>query len=816
MSRYLDGDLLFAMRALRKQPLVSCAAILTLSIGIAAPTVAFSLANGFISRTPANRDPGAFFSVARSDATGGVTLPQYLALRSELTSSRELVAWSHEALMAPLGTEDPARVPGLLVSCNFFRLFGTGTPITGRLLDAGDCASASPVAVLSEGTWRNRLGSNPAVVGTVVQYGGVPVTIVGVASIPSFQLQTDNPDFVAGLWMPYSSQASFKELFDLFQGRNMVGANNRVRWLELAGFLKPGVSRQAATTEFRLLEARDVPPGQRRTVFTLTDGSRWSARRGDSLGFFALALAFPILVLVAACVSVAALLLSRAVGRQREMAVRLALGASRAALVRMLLIEGLLLSAAAAFGAFLLVSSLAPLLVRYLHAELWFGAPESLAPDWPVFVCLGAFGIVAALLSTLAPAAESVNTRLTASLQGAWSGMSKPKPSRAHRVFVGIQVAACTVPLVVAVTIARTTTRITEPGFGSERLLVAEIRDTQGPGTSLSSIADRVTLSAGVESVAYAGTLPLVSEPVMPLPIRIHGQSGEGQAFSVAATVSPAYFHVFDIPILAGRSFERDDHAQGGLTPVVVSRQFARRFFGKDDVIGEVIETVDRSRAVGERMTIIGIAADRTTGLAHVREALTDGSMIYQLLDASASSGFLVVKTKGSAGAMADSLRALLHDVTGSQQSVQTFDSRLTSKVAGLLQIATLLVGLGSVCLLLAIVGVIGAVSSDANHKRKEFAIRVALGSGPWAVRQRIVESGLPPIGTGILAGLLVAWAALRVAESQRMLPLASVAMDPRPYVAVSALLLAAALTTLLAVAYPLGRRDPVAALREQ
>jgi hypothetical protein len=274
------------------------------------------------------------------------------------------------------------------------------------------------------------------------------------------------------------------------------------------------------------------------------------------------------------------------------------------------------------------------------------------------------------------------------------------------------------------------------------------------------------------------------------------------------------YFKVFGLPILAGRSFERRDAGPSvAPKPIVVSRQFALRFFGNANVLGEIVESGDASP---ERMTIIGICGDRVTGLAGHSSALYDGSMIYELADPSARSGFLLVKAKGHAAAMADPLRAVLRNLTGSAASVQTFESSLADKVAGVRRVETLLFVLGIGSLLLAVIGVVGIVSADASQRRKELAIRLALGAGPWDVRRRVVLWGFPPVPVGVLFGLLAAWGLLRFGESARILPLGSWAGDPSAYVAISLLLLATAVGTLFAVAYPAGRQNPIAMLREE
>jgi len=828
--RWLDTialDFRYAARMLRKQPLLTSAVVLTLSIGIAAPTSIFSLLNGFVFRTPISADPEAFFRVARADrSSGGIATPAlYDALREESRSAREIAAWSTLGMSAPLGREDPARVPGLLVSCNFFRVFGVGAPLTGRLLQPEDCAAALPVAVMSETLWRNRFAADPGIVGISLVYASVPVTIVGVAAMAPIQREAHDPDedYVADLWFPYTAHSQLMETSELGP---FVWRDDR-SWMELAGLLEPGTLRRTAEVELRLIEVRRLDTSSTPddelieryrerdptsvSALILTDGSRWGGMQGDDAFLvFGMGLTMPALVLLTACVNVAALLLSRAVGRQREMAVRLALGTSRASLLRLLLVESLLISGLASLLSLLLVYQLPPVLVRFFEAELAFGAADSLAPDARVFAFLIASGVVAAVLSGLSPALESLNPRLAEALQGRRGYVARRGPSRARRLFVGIQVAACVILLVIAITFARTAARFTDPGFATEGLLVADIREAQNPDTPLASIAADVGRVSGVASVAYAQLLPLVDERSMR--IRIPGRAGE--THPMVAAVSRDYFEVFGIPILAGRSFDRTDEVQGGPEPIVVSRRFAERFFATDGVLGEVVETGGRNG--GDPMVVVGIAGDRIVGRSQIYPALSDGSMIYRLMEPASVAGFLIVRTEGDAAGMIAGLEAMLRELTGSPTVIETFASRLAGEVVAIRRVQTLLLVMGGVALLLASVGVVATVSADANQRRREFAIRLALGAAPAAVQRRVVATGLRPVHAGVFFGLLLSWGAMRVVESLHVLPLASVAAEPRPYVVVTGLLLMTALATLLAVAYPISRRDPLTSLREE
>jgi predicted permease len=808
-------DVRHAARVLRREPLGTAAVVLTLSIGIGAVATAFTLLNGFVFRTPVSRDPGAYVRVVRQTGGGHGTasVPEYLAWRERARSVRELAAWSTLQLRAPLGTTDPADVPGLLVTCNFFAVLGVDAPSAGRLLDEQDCRSAAPVAVLSEGLWRRRLGSDPAIVGSVFRYGPVAITVVGVAATPGIQREAHDPDpdFAAGIWFPYTAQPALSNTLTLFQGRDFWSAQHAdKRWLEVAGLLLAGASRESATAEFRALDARSSHTPADPDAVVLTDGSRWASTPDKMLAAMAMALALPVLVMVVACLNAAALLLSRTVARHKEMAIRLALGTNHGRLVRMLIVESLLLSVLAVIGSLFFAYTLPPMIVSFLEAELVFGAPESVVPDWRVLVCLGATGALAGLLAGLTPALESRNPRLMESLQRNQAYGTSGGVSRRRRVFVAIQITASTVVLVTAVTFARTASRMTHPGFNTEGLLIAEIRDQRDSDVSLETLAAGVGGTSGVESVAYAETLPLLFEGA----IRVRVPHESTIAAPVAASVSPGYLELFGIRVLTGRGLVPADATPGaGPTPVVISRRLAERFFASENAVGEYIETTE---SPSRRLVVVGVVANRPTGRAMTSAALNDGSVIYEPKSATASSGFLILKTRASGSAAPDAIRRRLSDFTGSPTPVRTFESILAEQLMPVRRLQTLLAAMGIISLILAVIGVAGAMTSDARYRQKEFAIRLALGATPSAVRWHVVGSGLHVVPAGVMLGVIASWAVLKIAESERILPLGSIANDAGPYLTVAFGLIMVALTTLLLLASRAGRRDLLAVLRAE
>jgi putative ABC transport system permease protein len=798
-------DVGYALRVLRRQPWLTAAVVLILAVGIAVPATALSLLGGFLFREPVSRDPAAFARVIRPGrtASSAVSAAEYEAFRSQSVSFRELAAWSSRPLTAPLGANDPSLVDGQLVSCNFLRLLGVDVPVAGRLLADEDCRAGVPSAVISEKIWRLGFGGDPSVVGRTIRYGRAAIVVVGVAAVPPFIDQWDDPDLVGGVWLPYTARPSLSALLD---------SHGHSEGLEVAGLLAPGITRAAAAAELQRIRAGlPVTDRERQRPLALSDGTRWATvDADDAWSIFLMALTLPLLVTVMACVNAAALLLSRAVSRQQEMAIRRALGTSRSGLLRMLLTEHLVIAAIAGVASLAIVYALPPLIVWQFDVATTFGALDTLGPDWRVFAGIAIAVVLAAALSGLTPAREALRPHSGDSLLARLGTLGRQR-ARSRRAFAAVQLAACMVPLVVAVTFARAAERYTRIDFARGDLIVAEVSTGRSPAMPLSEIADRVAAVPGIAAVTYVDSLPLIFEGAEW--IRIPGQTGD--AVPVRSQIGPQFFDVFGIPILSGRQVAFAAAEQPG--PVVVSRQFARRFFSETSALGQVLE-VGREVPGGpppRRVVIAGIAGDRPTGLAMTSRALTDGSILYAPMSPAASEGTLVIRPSAPVAVAIDALAPLLRDVVGMPVPITTFQQRLEDRAAPVRSMQMLLSGLGGVALVLALIGVVGGVAFDVNQRRKELAVQMALGAGPWVVRRAAMRSGTRLMPIGLAFGLLASWSAVRGAEYLRMLPLGSIAADPMPYALVTAFLITVGGATLVAIAYPAGLRDPLPALRE-
>jgi putative ABC transport system permease protein len=808
-------DARYAARSLRARPGLTLVAVLTLSLGIGTPAAVFGLLDRFVFGTPDVADPDAFVNVVRDGrySTVTATLAEYQAM-SRAQAVRELAAWSSHKFIAPLGADDPSLVTGLLATCNVFRLLGTTTPTAGRLFTPGDCESPAPIAILSERAWRARFGGDPSIVGASLRFGQTPVTIIGVVDAAPILHQWDDAALTPELWLPYSAYASIPASMRSHAATDLLAPSNRTRWLYVGGLLAPGATRAAASAE---LDALDLavslePDTRRRDPVKAIDGSRWASAPLDMLGLIAMALALPAVLLLLTAVNVAALLLARAAGRQREIGVRLALGASRSSLARLLVAENLILTGLAAGVSFLLVTVVPPLLVRYFDAADWFGDPASLLPGRRVVACVAIASVLSGLLAGLSPMVESLKPRPADALNERRRFGGPRRATRTRRVFVCIQIAACIVPLVTAMIYARAVERYTRPSAPVDALLVAEFTDSRRPALSPAEIATHVEAMAGVSRVALTSSwLPLVFEDAMRV-----AHPATGAEFPVAERqVSAAFFDTFDVPVVAGRAFDPADLATDpGAEPVIVSEALARRLLGDVSPIGATLQP-GRNERLERRLLVVGVAATREVGHAMFRAAGTDGSVIYRLLPETAATGYLLARTRGPAEAAAPAVRERLRALLGTAAQVQPFSAYLEERAGWIRRIEGLFAGLGALSLVLALMGVAGVVSFDALQRRKEIAVRQALGASPGDVRRRIVRLGAPALVAGAAIGLGGAWLLARVTEAERILPSTASGPDPIPYATVGVLMVGIGLATLAAIAYPASRRDPLPVLRE-
>ncbi|HMJ61064.1 MAG TPA: ABC transporter permease, partial [Bryobacteraceae bacterium] len=579
-------DVQYASRTLRKSALLSVAVIATLTIGIGLDTGVFSMINAIAFRARVDKDPGSFLRVmtaytkdlAQAGRWGSSTLDDYLAFRGA-RSVRDLAGVS--LVFASLEQDDPRDVRALLVTCNFFSLYALERPKLGRLLQPGDCSNSRPVMVMGEELWRERYAADPNIVGKAVHYNEQPLTVIGVAPA-SFAGRLSS----AGGWLPYTIQPYLK------LGPSLLQASE-TPWLQIMGRLSAGFSRQDAASELALLASQqDRSHAGRKTALLVTDGSMFQepGMRERAVWTIPLIMGVLSLALLLACANVATLLLSRAVARHREIAVRLALGAGNARLLRMLFTENLLLACVAGAASIYLAYRVPPFLNHF-----FFRRPVAIPmdPDWRVFAYLSAVTLLTAALSGAAPAFQALRVQLSESLKGHQRLFGGPRSGAGLRnLLVAAQVALSLVLLTGAGIFIRgyQQTATADPGVETRQVLAMSLRlHGTKPGSWASfhrTLAEHLETVPGVKSVAYAARPPLHPDSIL---VQLPGQPAVGVQLN---TVSPGYFATLGIPILHGRAIDvSDSGALHTVSRVVVSEGFAKEFWPRENALGKTFRT---------------------------------------------------------------------------------------------------------------------------------------------------------------------------------------------------------------------------------
>jgi len=806
-------DVRYGLRLIRKNLALSAVLVLTLTIGIGMNVSVFTLINAIALRARVDRDPGSFVAIVSKYLGGGrswfgeVSHQDYLAYTSRTHALTNISAWSFASVS--LEKNDPG-TRALLVSCNFFAVYGLDRPRRGRLFRPDECSvpGQAPVAIVSEELWRDRLGADPHLVGKVIQLNEQAFTVVGIAPA-GFYGRINR----AALWIPYTAQPLLEPELNRFQTPD-------ASWLVLNGRLAPGVSRFTAEAELAIIARQQdrLNPG-RRTTLTVTNGSMISqldarGRGADAWWLLAFTMIAMSLVLLITCANVTTLLLSRAVARQREIAVRLSLGAARVRLLRMLLTESFLIAGLAGAASVWMSYRVPAALFQYLAKQ----PPDfPLAPDWLIFAYIGGVVLVAGLLSGVAPAVESLKVDLTACLKGCGSVLGRAAAGAGmHGLLVGAQVAMSLVLLVTAAFFGQAHWKMfhTEHSFPTRRILVVPlrfpVRTTAALARSLyRRIAEPLASLPGVQSVTYDGIVPLVLPNIVK--VTLAGQGDDAAHPVDVQLASPAYFRTMDIPLVAGREF-RDRGAAGEFatapTPAVVSESFLRVFNLRGDPLGKTLAI-----AQGPTIEIIGVARDITgaSSVSGVPMAYTAGG-----LDPWGTN--LLIRFDRPAEAYADAVRTLIANVNPdlkvAPRSLQAF---IDDAGADVWRVVELVLILGATAFVLAVTGIYGAVAFTVTQRTKDLGIRVALGAQRLDIMREILASGGKPVMQGLAVGLWFSLAAAAAtAEAFRFTPVHLDTANPLMYAGSALLLAVAALAAMLGPARRAASSDALSALRSE
>lgn len=792
MSQFLQ-DIGYACRTLRRSPGLVATAVLSLGLGIAATTAVFSFVNALQFKPLPFADPGTLVDLEETSVTelcaGCAVGTSYPTLQDWQTRARSFsaIGASEEIRRVISGGAAPERVPAGLVTASLFPLLGV-QPVLGRSFTAGDDRpGAEPVVVLSDLLWRRRFTAEPRVLGTTMKVDGVAYTIVGVMP-PGFRF----PEF-AQFWMPLAPARH-----DQKRGERSLGVIAR---------LVPSADVTAAAAEMKAIAgALSVEHKETHGQWSVRARSLHEAMTAETVAPSAVLLGAVASVLLIACANVSNLLLVRGSERQREIAIRLAIGSTRGRIVRLLIAESVTLGAAGGF----LGLTLAWWASRVIVSSFGIDPPYwiQFGIDWRVFAFCAAITIGTAILFGLAPALQASKHEPQAALKEGGATTSGRRSRRIAGALVTAQLALALLLLAGAGLLIKTVVRSVrfDPGFNTARVLEGDVSlpalryKTPGSiGVFVNGVIEQLArvpgTRAGVQSVVFFGGFGAQSRT-----LTVEGLSAvpEGASPRFYFAITPGYFRMLGAPMHLGREFGEHD----GSDVVIVNDELAQRLWAGTPAIGRRIRFGDKPWR-----TVIGVVGNinaRQNPFAYVPFASEPGTNLA-----------LMVSTDRDPAPLATDLRAAVRAVDPDQpiEDVMTMAARFREQAAPARFVAWLLTGLSAVALVLASVGLYGVTAYGVRRRLREIGIRLALGGTARDVVRLILGSAWRMIAPGLVLGIAGAWAGTRALEG---ILFGTSPTDPTVFAAVVLTLALVASVASYLPARRAARVDPIVVLRNQ
>jgi putative ABC transport system permease protein len=811
-TRWLEDfaqDTRYALRTFRQKPSFAAISILVLALGVGATTLMFGVINGVLLeplRFPQSEQLLTLHaSLPQFGEFWGYSYPDFTDMRRE-SRALEIGAWTYGGGTISRPGE-PEVIPGYLVSSDFFSILQVPAQLGRTIRPDEDRPGASPVAVISDSLWRRRFAANPAIIGTSIIFDGRPHTVIGVMPA-GFQLDGD-----VDIYTPIAISTDPRLQF------------NRARFLRLIARLRPGATLTQAQAELALFAG---------------NLSRLNPAASANISFFAKRLQTDLigdvsstlwllfsavgLVLLVACVNVASLLLARAVSRERELAMRVALGAGRGRLIRQCLTESAVLGICGG----LLGLAIAAVGVRPFVA-LWPGdlpRVEEIHLDARTFLFAVGISLASGLLFGLAPAFRVPVRNLESALR--LGGRSIAGSSRRlHSAFVIAEIALAFVLLISAGMLGRTLIHLSslDPGVNVHNVLTA--RFALSPATLANpeqirpawmAVLDEMRNLPGVQSAALSDIIPM-REGENSLPYSTTAAPPPADApLALASGVTPGYIDVTQVPLREGR-FIGDQDRLGSESVVVIDENFAHHAFGTPHAVGKSLWI---PALTDGPIKIVGVVGHvRHWGLAGDDQSRVHDQMYYPFAQVPVAYMHffstvmsIAVRTKADPLAMVQPLRSALRGPSGDQAlyRVQTLEELATASLARQRFLSLLFAIFAGVALLLACMGLYGVLAYLTGERVPEFGVRIALGASAADVVRLVLRQSFSMIVIGVAAGLLASMAAAKILRRtvEGMQP-----AQISTFAAMIALLLATALLASYIPARRASRVDPVEALRQ-
>jgi putative ABC transport system permease protein len=829
-------DLRYGARMLVKSKGVTIIAVLSLAAGIGANTLIFSIVNAILLRPRPVAQPDRIVELYVSDHESlyrPASYPSYLDFRERNEVFTGLAAYRVELFKLGSG-EHIEGIVGETVSGNYFDVLGV-RPFKGRafLPEEDRTPGAHPVAVISHSLWLRRFNADPEVIGKTITLNNVAFTIIGIA-----------PPEYTGMWRGLAidvwAPAMMAPQLDPEVGAPMLTHRGN-QWVTLIGRLKPGVTLEQARARFDLLARymREAHPEEWRhkreetgktheSVVTILPESETRIPpegRAPVYALIASLLAIVNLVLLIACMNLANLLLARAVARRKEIAVRLAMGASRFRLIRQLLTENALLAliagvagTAIALWALKLFIALLPPLPEGMRVAL------DVRPDWRALLYTIAFSTLTGMLFGLAPALQASKTDVGKTLKdetGLFAGGYRH--SRLRNGLIVAQLALSLLLLVGAGLALRSLEKLrpTRIGFESENVLVAPITldekryDRARSQELYRRLSERIAALPGARDVSLARAMPGFGASRASVGIEGY-QAGPNEGMWIDFNiVSPRYFTAMKIPLVMGREFDERDR-EGAPCVAIVNEVFARRYFAPEGrAIGRHL-IKSRGQEPDQLCEIVGVVRDdKFQSLRKEPRPAFD----FPLMQSHETQFTLLVNATGDPGSLAPAVRRVIQslDPNISGAGVQTVREHFSAILFPFRVFGFLMGACGALALALAAIGVYGVVSYSAAQRMREIGVRVALGATEKDVLKLVVGQGMRPALYGLGAGLALSLALTRALASSlfgfELLPGVS-ATDGLTFFGVTSLLAGVALLACYIPARRATKVDPMVALR--